>query len=177
MPHRCRVVAFDLDEASLISLEEAFPEGVVEAVNGATAASLAHDWNPGRADLLVVRARDEVVETLGLCRFLVRCSAFSTDARGQPQNQGGRADALLLVLVPEGEEALASAAFEAGADCCLGLPAQAGELTSVLARLQKAQHRPGISREDEDRWSNDGGSGVEDCPLQPPNSTGPQPRG
>ena len=115
MPHRFRVVAFDLDEASLLSLEEAFPEGVVEAVNGATAASLAHDWNPGRADLLVVRARDEVAETLGLCRFLVRCSAFSTDARGQQRNQGHRADAPLLVLVPEGQESLVSAAFEAGA--------------------------------------------------------------
>ena len=159
MSNRFRVVGFDLDEASLLSLEEAFPEGVVEAVNGATAASLAHDWNPGRADLLVVRARDEVVETLGLCRFLVRCSAFSTDARGQPQNQGHRADALLLVLVPEGQKSLVSAAFEAGADRCLGLPVQARELTRVLARLRQAQDRPGLGREDEDRWSNDGGQG------------------
>jgi CheY-like chemotaxis protein len=159
MPHRFRVVAFDLDEASLIRLKEAFPEWVVEVVNGATAASLAHDWNPGRADLLVVRAREEAVETLGLCRFLVRCGAFSTDARGQLPNQVGRADAPLFVLVPEGREPLVRAAFEAGADHCLDLPIQARDLTSALARVRQGQLKASIGRECEDRWRDDGGQG------------------
>ena len=164
MPDRFRVIAFDLDEASLIHLKEAFPAGVVEAINGATAASLAHDWNPGRADLLVVRARDEAAETLGLCRFLVRCSAFSTDARGQQQNQRHRADAPLLVLVSPGQEAFVRAALEAGAHSCLIMPIHAKEVASMVARAeegnQSGRHMLTLDQaRSEDRWRDDGGQG------------------
>jgi hypothetical protein len=62
---RLRTVAFDLDAASLTSLREALPEWEIEVANGATAASLVQDWDPGAADLLVVNAREEVAETLG----------------------------------------------------------------------------------------------------------------
>jgi len=57
MPNRFRAVAVDLDAASLLSLREAFPDWVIEAVSGATAASLSQDWNPGAADLLVLSWR------------------------------------------------------------------------------------------------------------------------
>jgi hypothetical protein len=67
-PRRSRAVAFDLDVASLMSLREALPEWDIEVVNRATIASLRQDWNPRAADLLVVNARAEVAETLGLCR-------------------------------------------------------------------------------------------------------------
>ena len=110
MPSRLRAIAFDLDAASLISLQEALPEWKIEVVNGANAASLTHDWNPGAADLLVVKTREEVAETLRLCRFLASCGIVSTAAgeevaetQGQPterQDQARRAGAPLLVLVP-----------------------------------------------------------------------------
>src|SRR6266511_3620158 len=109
MPDRSRAIAFDLDAASLSSLREALPAWKIEVVDGATAGSLTCGWNPGAADLLVVKAREEVAETLGLCRFLGFCSDFSTDSReaataslGQHQgrqNPVWRLDAPLLVLV------------------------------------------------------------------------------
>jgi hypothetical protein len=83
MPDRLRAVTFDADAASLASLREALPGWEIEVVNGATAASLDHDWNPGAADLLVVTAREEVAETLGLCRFLAFSGGFSEDSRGK----------------------------------------------------------------------------------------------
>src|SRR5712692_6548973 len=85
MPNQSRAIGFDVDPASLLSLREAFPEWEIEAVEGATAASLAQDWNLGSADLLIVGARDEEAATLGLCRGL--------------RKQAGRAITPLLVLV------------------------------------------------------------------------------
>jgi hypothetical protein len=174
MPHRLRAVAFDLDAASLISLREALPGWEIEVVNGATAASLAHAWDPGAADLLVVQARGEVAETLGLCRFLVSCGVFSTDSReeaaetlGRPrsqQNQARRADAPLLVLVPSGREPLVRAALAAGATRCLVLPIHAKEVASMLARArqgnQPGRHTLNLDRaQSEDHWRDDGGQG------------------
>jgi hypothetical protein len=57
MPNQSKVIAFDVDQASLISLRKALPDYVIEVVNGATAASLTRDWNPGTVDLVVVKAR------------------------------------------------------------------------------------------------------------------------
>jgi len=140
MPERLRVITFDLEPASLASVQEALPEWEIELVKGATAGSLTHHWNPGAADLLVVKAAADVAETLGLCRFLVFCNVFSTDSReseaqttGQPgsrQNQVRRANAPLLLLVPKWEEALVRAALEAGVDSCLVLPIHAKEVAS-----------------------------------------------
>jgi DNA-binding NarL/FixJ family response regulator len=174
MPKRLKAIAFDLDQASLISLREALPEWEIEVVNGATAASLTHDWNPGAADLLVLRAGEDVAETLGLCRFLVDCGVFSTDARergaaaagrpGNRQDQARRPDAPLLVLVPPGQEFLVRAALEAGAASCLVLPVHAKEVASMLARVRKG-NRPGhhtlnLDRAQcEDSWRDDGGQG------------------
>jgi hypothetical protein len=66
MPDRGKAVAIDWDAASLISLREALPGWETGVVNGATAASPSHDGNPGAADLLVVKAHEEVAETWGL---------------------------------------------------------------------------------------------------------------
>jgi DNA-binding NarL/FixJ family response regulator len=152
MPQRLKAVAFDLGAASLSSLREALPEGEIEVVNAATAASLRPDWNPGAADLLIVMARAEVAETLGLCRFLVSCGVFSTDSReevartlglhGSRLNQARRADAPLLVLGSPGQEPLVRAALEAGADGCLVLPVPAKEVAAMLARVRQG-NRPG----------------------------------
>jgi DNA-binding NarL/FixJ family response regulator len=163
-----------LDAASLISLREALPEWEIEVVNGATAASLTPDWDPGAADLLVVQARAEVAETLGLCRFLVFTGGFSTESRaevaetlgvhGSRQNQARRTNAPLLVLVPSGQEAFVRAALEAGADSCLVLPVHAKEVASMLARAhagnQPGRHTLNLDQAQcEDRWRDDGGQG------------------
>jgi DNA-binding NarL/FixJ family response regulator len=175
MADQLRAVAFDLDEASLCSLREALPEGKVEVVNGATAASLSPDWNPRAVDLLVVKARTEVAETLGLCRFLAfTCGASSTGARKDvaealglqrsQQNQARRADVPLLVLVPSGQESFVKAALEAGADSCLVLPIQAKEVARMLTHVwqgnQPGRHTLNLDRaQREDRWRDDGGQG------------------
>src|SRR5205814_5048350 len=80
MRNRSKVIAFDIDRASLISLRKALPDSVIEVVNDATAASLTRDWNPGTVDLVVVKARKDVAETLELCRFLVSCGILGRDA-------------------------------------------------------------------------------------------------
>jgi DNA-binding NarL/FixJ family response regulator len=174
MTHRLRAVAFDVDTASLISLREALPEWEIEVVNGATAASLTLARNPGAADLLVVMAREEVAETLGLCRFLVCCGVLSTGSREEVaeasglhrsrQNQAQREDAPLLVLVPRGHEPLVRAALEAGAHSCLVQPIHPKEVVSVLAHA-RAGNQPGRhtlnldQAQIEDRWRDDGGQG------------------
>jgi CheY-like chemotaxis protein len=174
MPYRLKALTFDLDAASLTSLQEALPEWKVEPVNGATAGSLTHNWNPGAADLLVVKAGEDVAETLALCRFLVFCNVFSTDSRedeartserpGSRQNQIRQANAPLLLLVRAYEEALVRAALEAGVDSCLLLPIHAKEVTSMIARVQHC-NQPGRHTlnldpaQIEDRWRDDGGQG------------------
>jgi hypothetical protein len=143
MPDRLKAVAFDLDAASLSGLREALPGWEIEVLHGATATSLTYDWNPGEADLLVVKARPKVAETLGLCRFLVLCGAFATDFRkgvaeasglhrGR-KNRAPRADVPLLVLLPPGQEPLVRAALDAGADRCLVLPFLAKEVAGMVA--------------------------------------------
>jgi DNA-binding response OmpR family regulator len=148
MPHRPKVIAFDVDPDSLVSLRQAFPEWEIEAINGATTDSLARDWDPGAADLLVVGARDQVAETLGLCRGL--------------RSQAERAHTPLLVLVAPAQEALVRAALKAGAHSCLVLPVHAKELVSVVARAragnQPGRHTLGLDRaQREDSWRDDGG--------------------
>ena len=148
MPSRPKAIAFDVDPASLVSLREAFPEWEVEVVDGATPASLTRDWNPAAADLLVVGARDQVAETLGLCRGL--------------RSQVGRADTPLLVLVAPAQEALVRAALAAGAHSCLVVPVHAKDLVSMVARA-RAGNRPGRHTLDldraqrEDPWREEGG--------------------
>jgi peptidylprolyl isomerase len=170
-PRRSRVVAFDVDAASLASLHDALPEWEIESVNGATPASLSGHWDPSAADLLVVGTRDNASETLGLCRLLSFCTSYSPEARsegtevlvpGQSPPRTVVANAPLLVLVPAGQETLVGAALEAGARGCLMLPIHAKELTSFLGRAREG-NRPGRHTLDldqaqsEDPWQEDGG--------------------
>jgi hypothetical protein len=169
-----RAVAFDLDAASLLSLREALPGWEIEVVNGATAASLPRDWNPGEVNLLVVGVRANVTETLGLCRFLAFCTSYARDSRQEVaetlgphrngQNQERWAGAPLLVLVPAGQEAIVGAALEAGAHSGLMLPIHAKEVASMLVHA-RADNQPGRhtlnleGTQSEDRWRDDGGQG------------------
>jgi DNA-binding response OmpR family regulator len=148
MPGRPKVIAFDLDAASLTSLREAFPGWQVDAADGVTAASLARDWDPGSASLLVVGAREDVAQTLGLCRGL--------------RSQAGRARTPLLVLVQPAQEALVRAALGAGANSCLVLPVHAKELVTMVSRAlegnQPGRHTLGLDQaQREDQWRDEGG--------------------
>jgi hypothetical protein len=172
VPHRLSATAFDLDAASLISLQEALPGWHIRSINGATPASLAQNWDPGAANLLVVSARDNATETLGLCRFLSFCTGYSTEAREEGAETLGpgenlpafRADAPLLVLVPSGQELLVRAALDAGAHSCLMLPIHAKEVASMLVHA-RAGNRPGRhtlnleGAQSANRWCDDGGEG------------------
>jgi hypothetical protein len=141
-----RAVAFDVDSASLSSLREALPSWEIATISGATAASLAHHWDPAAADLLVVSAGDNASETLGLCRFLSFCTRYSTEAREEGAETLDsweslppfRLDAPLLVLAPPGQTTLVGAALEAGARSCLVLPIHAKDVASVLAPRARA---------------------------------------
>src|SRR5262249_40065670 len=150
MPSQPKVIAFDVDPATLDSLRRAFPEGEVEATNGATAGSLAQDRDPGAVDLLVVGARDQAAETLGLCRAL--------------RSQAGRAQAPLLVLVGPAQDGLVRAALDAGAHSCLVLPVHPKDLVRALSRARAGnrpgRHTLGLDRaQREDSWRDDGGEG------------------
>jgi hypothetical protein len=165
-----RAVAFDVEAASLASLREALPGWEIDTIDGATPASLAHNWDPGAADLLVVSARNNATETLDLCRFFSFCTRYSTEARGEgaetlsPRENlpALRPDAPLLVLVPPGQETLVGAALEAGACGCLMMPIHAKEVTSMLAHAragnQPGRHTLDLDRRQEvDPWQEDGG--------------------
>jgi DNA-binding response OmpR family regulator len=148
MPYPPKAIAFDVDPHSLAILREAFPEWDVEAIDAATTDSLARDWNPDAATLLVIGARDQPAATLGLCRAL--------------RSRAGHARTPLLVLVRPGEEELVGAALRAGAHSCLVVPVHAKELVSMLARVhagnQPGRHTLGLSRaQHEDSWRDFGG--------------------
>src|SRR5438270_12613751 len=102
MKNHPRAIAFDVDPQSLLSLREAFPDWEIEAVQGATAASLTKDWNLGSEDLLVVGACKDVTQTLDLCRGL--------------RTQAARTLTPLLVLVPPAQPALVRDVLKAGAN-------------------------------------------------------------
>jgi DNA-binding response OmpR family regulator len=148
MPDLKKAIAFDVDAASLASLRQAFPDWQVETMNGATPESLARDWDPGTASLLVIGSREEVAETLGLCRGL--------------RSQVGRGRTPLLVLVQPTQEALVRAALDANADSCLVLPVHPKELVTMVSRAlagnQPGRHTLGLDKaQREDRWRDEGG--------------------
>jgi hypothetical protein len=180
MSNRLKVVAFDLDTASLTSLRDALPDCVIEVVIGATAASLTRDWNPGTVDLVVVKARQEVAETLELCRFLVSCGVLARDTPAVTDSQeaipktlglhrrrrhvGRRPHSPLLVLVPPSRKSIVKDVLKAGAHSCLMLPINAKDVASMLVHAQ-AGNQPGRhtlnleKAQTEDRWRDDGGEG------------------
>jgi DNA-binding response OmpR family regulator len=148
MPIPVKVIGFDLDPDSLARLLEAFPDGEVQSTSGANSTSLARDWSPDAADLLVVHVGDRSSAALGLCRGL--------------RNQMGRAHVPLLALVPPADDSLIRAALQAGADSCLVLPVYIQDLVTVMARAQ-AGNQPGRHTlnlnhaQVDDRWRDEGG--------------------
>jgi hypothetical protein len=180
MPNQSKVIAFDIDEASLISLQKALPDCVIEIVSGATAAALTRDWNPGTVDLLVVKARKEATETLELCRFLVSCGVLGRDAPVVTDSQDETPKTLgrhrrrrhvtrrphcpLLVLVPPRRKSIVKDVLKAGAHSCLMLPINTKDVASMLGHAQ-AGNQPGRHTLDlekaqtEDRWRDNGGEG------------------
>jgi AmiR/NasT family two-component response regulator len=145
-------VAFDVDAASLASLREALPGWEIVTVNGASAGSLARNWDPAAVDLLVVGVADDATVTLALCRFVAFCTSYSRDVlpgiadavepRELVKRLLRRTNAPLLVLVPPGRDALVAGALEAGAHSCLVLPIVPKEVTAMLARA-RAGNQPG----------------------------------
>lgn len=170
MPNPSKTIAFDVDQDSLRSLHQAFPNSVIEVVNGATAASLTPDWKPGTVDLVVVKAGTEVEETLSLCRFLVLSGILGRDAPVASNSQEempitlGRSHTPLLVLLLPGWKSLVKDLLRAGAHSCLMLPIHAEEVASMLLHAQ-AGNQPGRHTLDleraqtVDRWRDDGGQG------------------
>jgi len=158
-----RAVAFDVDAASLASLREALPGWEVVAVHGTSAASLARGTPCGPADLLIVGARTNATETLGLCRLLaaraVPPAGAEEEADEAPRPPAG---APLLVLVPPEQQTLVGAALEAGARSCLLLPIHPKQVASMLAHTRAGgrpgRHTLGLDRAEEaDLWREDGG--------------------
>lgn len=153
-----KAIAFDVDQASLISLRKALPEFVIEVINGATAASLTRDWNPGTVDLVVVKARNEVAETLALCRFLVSCGILARDApvvtdsqqempkafglHRRRRNVSRRPHSPLLVLVRPNRKSIVTDVLRAGAHSCLMLPINAKDVASMLDHAQAGNQPP-----------------------------------
>jgi hypothetical protein len=169
-----KAIAFDLDAASLMSLEEALPAWKIEEVNGISTAAVSRNWNPGAADLLVVNARTKVAETLGLCRFLVHSRGYSADFRGldaeqlrsddRRHTQTLRLSSPLLVLIHPGQYVLMGAALEAGADICLVLPIHSWDVLGALAKARGGKQTGwhtlslGLSQR-EDSWRANGAQG------------------
>jgi hypothetical protein len=167
-----QAVAFDVDAVSLASLREALPGWEIDTSNGAIPASLAHNWDPGAVDLLVVSASGDVKQILGLCRFLSFSTWYSTASReevaaalGPRENLPAlRPDTPVLVLVPAGREPLVGSALEADARSCLVLPMHPKEVAGMLARA-RAGNQPGrhtLSLDQaqiEDRWRDGGDQG------------------
>ena len=180
MPNSSKLIAFDVDQTSLLSLRKAFPDSTIEVVSGATTASLMRDWDPGTVDLFVLEAREDLAETLGLCRFLVTCGVLARDAQEaihtqeelpktlglhrSRTNRGRRPHSPLLVLVPPARGDIVKAVLKAGAHSCLVLPIDAKEVSSMLFHAQ-AGNQPGRHTIDleraqtENRWRDDGGQG------------------
>jgi peptidylprolyl isomerase len=149
-PDSRRAVAFDVDAASLASLQQALPGWQVHAVRGSTIAALDRDWHPAQAGLLIVEIHQEAGAALALCRGL--------------RSQVGRATIPLLALVPAGQPDLVRAALAAGATSCLVLPIHAKEVVQMLGRARRGRqpehhtlHLDHVQQKDE--WRDDGGQG------------------
>jgi hypothetical protein len=174
MSHQFRAVAVDLDEASLTSLRDALPGWEITAVNLVTAATFRLVWPPPPADLTVVQAREDLAETLSLCRILVdrgqppalagKGAGGAAEPVARRSDRPGRAPAPLLVLVPSGQESFVRAVLDAGADRCLILPVHPREVASMVAHVrqgsQPGRHTLNLEHaQPADAWRDDGGQG------------------
>jgi hypothetical protein len=160
-----RAIAFNVDADALASLRQALPDWEIDAIDGATPDSLAHHWNPGAAQLLVVGASVKPAVTLGLCHFLSFCAEYALDVRAWEANslrpRACAAATPLLVLVQPDDESFTRAALRAGAHRCLTLPIHPLDVVDVLAPTHAGNHRQKLNfdRAAIDRWRDDGGQG------------------
>src|SRR5262249_49080838 len=128
MTERGRAIVFDVDEATLVSLRQAFSEWQVEVSDRATIDLLIDGHSLGVVSLLVLGGGAKGAEGLVLCRVL--------------RKHLGSANTPILMLVLPGEDSLVRAALEAGATSCLVLPVHVKELTNMVARAGEGS-RPG----------------------------------
>jgi hypothetical protein len=174
MPERSRAIAFDVDTISSTSLRQALPGWQIDAVYGATVASLPWDWAPGPVDLLIVGVREDVAETWGLCRFLEQYTStvresqpVAAETTELPKNLvdvARRTKVPLLLLLPSGQGVLVEAGLKAGAHSCLMLPIHAKEVASMFVHAhagnQPGRHTASLEgAQTEDRWRDEGGQG------------------
>jgi FKBP-type peptidyl-prolyl cis-trans isomerase 2 len=124
-PNPSIAAAFDVDAASLASLQQALPGWQVDPIDGATSDALECDWRPSLASLLIVTIHQDVSAALALCRGL--------------RSQVGRAATPLLALVPADRPELINAALAAGATSCLVLPIHAKEVAQMLSQATQDQ--------------------------------------
>jgi carbon storage regulator CsrA len=160
-------MAFDVDGASLVCLEEALPGWQIHDMRRSMipARSDRSDWS--EVQLLVVGCAGNGAETLALCqllssRLLETGQARANAVSGCPPNLPRGAP--LLVLVPRGQEGFVDAALQAGAYSCLMLPIFAQDVVSMLrharAGNQPGRHtRSGEHAQSEDCWRDVGGQG------------------
>ena len=142
LPRRRKAVAFGMDPESLADLQHALPGWRIHCFHGATVGSMPHDWDPGEADLFVVRLRENVTEVLGLCRFLAQWPSCESDPPevlpetgrpdGKQEDATCRPDVPLLVLVSSGQDTLVGAALEVGARACLHQPISVEDMADFL---------------------------------------------
>jgi hypothetical protein len=160
-----KAFAFDVDEVSMGTLRAALPAWKFEVANGATPASLVRLGSAGPVDLVVVGLRDNVAESLGLCRFLAQSDSCAPGSRPETSRLGERPGdtaagtrrpgAPLLVLTPPGQETLLEDALAVGPLRRLLLPLQAAEVTRLLAHPhagsgpgRRSPNTPGAPRQD-----------------------------
>lgn len=142
--------AFDVDAASLNTLQQAFSSWTVEAVPQAKAGLLRQEWSLGEADLLVVGIQASIAEAARVCRSLRKQARWKLTP--------------LLVLVPQVHSKLVTDVLEAGANSCLVLPIDAREVVNMVRHVH-AGNQPGRHTLDldqaqvEDQWRDDGGQG------------------
>jgi DNA-binding NarL/FixJ family response regulator len=166
--------AFNVDSASMACLREALPDWRIDVFTGVAASSMPANWSPLGADLFVVGARENVVETLGLCRFLAACTGYSHDVRAaaaEPleqredlRNQATRTHAVVLVFIPCGQDHLIARILEAGASCCLMQPIHAKDIVRTVANAQSgnqpSRHTLNLQQaQRKNLWRDDGGEG------------------
>jgi hypothetical protein len=180
MMNQSRIIAFDLDRASLRCLRDALPESVIEAVNGASSASFGANWDPGIVDLLIIQSGEEIAETVKLCKYLVSRRVLAKDGpiitdsqevkssklevHGDPPVAQRLTRAPLLVLLPASQMTHLRDVLKAGAHSCLMLPIDAKDVASMLihaqAGNQPGRHTLNLERAQvEDRWRDNGGEG------------------
>lgn len=142
------MMAYNLDSATVLSLQMALPNWRIQVVPKATLASIGQVGNIPSANLLVLGDRRNAKATLGLCRGL--------------RSIAGRTGPPLLVLLSTKQSDMVERVLEAGANKCLILPFRPAEVEAMVTHGSPPPDRlpAEVERiERENRWQDDGGQG------------------